>query len=451
MVKNRLIWAGKARRLAVWISIGAAALALSACAQVINPVLTLVAPTPAAENTSQPDQTGTPAEQTATPTFEPLPTVTGPQTLTVWVPPQFDPSSGTAAANLLQARLDQFMSENKGVVVETRVKAASGPGSLLEALTAASAAAPEALPSIVALSRSDLESAALKGLIYPLGGLSTEIEDGDWYAYARDLSAVDTSVFGLPFAGNALLMVYRPQATGNQTPATWDEVLAFGQPVIFQVDDAQSLLTLDLYLSQGSTAVNDQGRPALELDALTQTLGLFEYGAQRGSFPAWITQYQTAGQAWQAYQEKQADWVVTWSLNYLSAPQEDTLALMVPSMGEKPYALTTGWSWALSDPDPVRRELSLKLAEYLVQSDFLAAWNPAAGYLPTRPTVLSGWEDQATQSLINQIVLSAQIRPANEILAGVGPILRDASLAVIKGQSDAAAAAQSAIDRLGTP
>ncbi len=424
--------------------------ALTGCAEVINPVLTLVAPAADNSSTPQPAETGQP-EATASPTFEPLPTVNSPVTLSVWVPPQFDPASGTRAANLLQERLDEFVSANPGVVVDVRVKAASGPGSQLEALTAASSAATEALPSIIALSRSDLESAALKGLIYPLNGLSTEIEDGDWYAYARDLAQVDTSVFGLPFAGNALLMVYRPLATGNSAPATWDEVLSFGQPLIFQVDDAQALLTLDLYLSLGSRIENDQGRPALELEPLVQTLTVYENGARRGSFPTWITQYQTSGQAWQAYQEKQADWVVTWSVNYLSEPLEDAQAVILPPLSDTPYSLVTGWVWAVSEPDAQRRELALELSEYLVDSDFLAKWSPAAGYLPTRPTVLTGWDDQATQSLINQVVLSAQVRPANELLAGVGPILRDASLEVIKGQSDAAQAAQSAIDRLGTP
>ena len=422
---------------------------LSGCAEWVAPVLTLIASTPTGESpqaalTTQP-------QVTPSSTFEPLSTVSSSMELTVWVPPQFDPGSGTQAGNLFQERLDEFVKDNPGVILNVRVKASTGPGSLLEALTAATAAAPQAVPAIIALNRSDLEAAALKGLIYPLGGLTQEFEDGDWYPYARQMAEIETSTFGLPFAGNALLMVFRSTSTGNLTPTTWDEMLSFGLPILFQVDDAQALMTLDLYLSAGGEIQNEQGRPALQLEPLTRTLQVYEDGARRGSFPPSIAQYQTSGQAWQAWQEKQANWVVTWSANYLSEAPEDVQAVMLPSLGEKPYTLATGWVWALSDPDPQRRELSMRLAEYLVDSSFLSEWNPASGLLPTRPTVLTGWEDQNTQALINQMVQAAQIRPPNELLAGLGPILRDASLEVIKGQNTAAGSAQSALNRLGTP
>ena len=47
--------------------------------------------------------------------------------------------------------------------VEVRLKEAAGTGGLLKSLSAASAAAPLAMPAVVALSRPDLEAAALKG------------------------------------------------------------------------------------------------------------------------------------------------------------------------------------------------------------------------------------------------------------------------------------------------
>ena len=88
-----------------------------------------------------------------------------------------------------------------------RVKAASGPGGLIESLSAASAAAPAVLPALVALSRSDLETAALKGLVFSLDGLTRIVDDTDWYAYARQLALIQGSAFGLPFAGDAIAPV----------------------------------------------------------------------------------------------------------------------------------------------------------------------------------------------------------------------------------------------------
>jgi hypothetical protein len=63
---------------------------------------------------------------------------------------------------LLQQRLDEFNERNPDVILHVRVKAQSGAGNMLESLAAAQAAAPAAAPSLVALSRTDLETAALK-------------------------------------------------------------------------------------------------------------------------------------------------------------------------------------------------------------------------------------------------------------------------------------------------
>ena len=51
------------------------------------------------------------------------PTSDGPVTLTVWVPPQFDPDSGTAAGQLFKARLEEFTASQPDVEINVRVKA----------------------------------------------------------------------------------------------------------------------------------------------------------------------------------------------------------------------------------------------------------------------------------------------------------------------------------------
>ncbi|MFZ6019578.1 MAG: hypothetical protein ACOYXO_08195, partial [Chloroflexota bacterium] len=181
---------------------------LAGCVEWLEPVFPgLFMPLPT--STLEGQITLTPApEPSITP--EPQPTFGGAITLTLWLPPQFDPAADTPAGQLLQQRLDAFMEENPGVLIHVRIKAPSGPGGLLESLTAAAAAAPAALPSVVTLNRGDLEAAALKGLIYPLEGVSEEIESPDWYPYARQLSRVQDIPFALPIAGDALMLFYRP-------------------------------------------------------------------------------------------------------------------------------------------------------------------------------------------------------------------------------------------------
>ena len=378
------------------------------------------------------------------------PAVTGPQVIILWLPPQFDPSGPGAAAKLLKDRLNSFMDQNPDVEVQVRIKASSGPGSLLESLSAANAAAPNALPSLIALSRSDLETAALKGLIFPLDSLlSKSIDDVDWYTYARQAALIQGSTFGLPFAGDALLLVYRT-AHVKQPTDEWAGVLRQGQPVAMPAADPQALLTLDLYQALGGAVADAQGRPVLQPEILAQVLKLYSDGNKQGVFPGWLAQYQTDGQAWQAYHEQSAQWLVTWSSHYLADLPADSAAIGLPSLGTEHVSLATSWLWALSDPVPERRGLAVRLAEYLVQGDFLANWTAAAGYLPTRPTALAMWPNQGIQSLLSQIVLSAQLRPNNDLTTSLGPVLADAALQVIKGQTDPVQAAQAAAERLAT-
>jgi len=378
------------------------------------------------------------------------PAATGPQVIILWLPPQFDPAGPGPAAKLLKDRLNSFMDKNPDVEVQVRIKSSSGPGSLLESLSAASAAAPNALPSLIALPRSDLETAALKGLIFPLDSLvSKSIDDVDWYTYARQAALIQGSTFGLPFAGDALLLVYRT-AHVNQPTDEWAGVLRQGQPVAMPAADPQALLTLDLYQALGGTVADSQGRPVLQPEILAQVLKLYSDGNKQGVFPAWLAQYQTDGQAWQAYHEQSAQWLVTWSSHYLAELPADSTAMGLPSLGTNHVSLATSWLWALSDPVPERRGLAVRLAEYLVQGDFLANWTAAAGYLPTRPTALAMWPNQGIQSLLSQIVLSAQLRPNNDLTSSLGPVLADAALQVIKGQTDPAQAAQAAAERLAT-
>lgn len=406
-----------------------------------------------ATSTAQPIPISSPSPSgnLATPVETIQPTAEQTQSLTIWVPPQFSPQSGNEAGKLLQMRLDRFMFENPNVRVEVRVKAVNGPGSLLETLATANAAAPGALPSLVALNRNDLESAAIKGLIYPMDGQTTIMDEPDWYAYASQLSVLQGSTFGLPFAGDALLMVYRPSVFGEAVPSDWAAIKKQSIPVAFPVMDQQAFVTLALYQSLGGEVEDEQGHPSLEADVLVNIFNLYDVGIQQGVFPAWLSDMETYNQSWQAFREQRVPMAITWSSLYLSEQPDDTAAMVLPSLGENSVTEATGWIWCLSDPNPERRAISIKLAEYLVDSEFLTAWDAAAGMLPTRPTALNGWPEQSLRAVISQTALSARPRPRNELLASIGPILEDATLQVIRRQKNPEQAALEAASRLATP
>ena len=86
-------------------------------------------------------------------------------TLTIWLPPQFDPAGGTAASSILADRLAEYNRQNRQIQIETRIKADEGLGGMLDSLLTAQQAAPLALPDFVLLPSGLLPAVAESGII----------------------------------------------------------------------------------------------------------------------------------------------------------------------------------------------------------------------------------------------------------------------------------------------
>jgi ABC-type glycerol-3-phosphate transport system substrate-binding protein len=424
-------------------------------------MIVLLALLPACGGTPQPGGTSTPKPTLAPNSFTPetqtspppatlSPTPSEPVKLRLWLPPQFDPAADTPAGKLLRAQLDEFRKRRPGIELEIRVKSVYGPGGLLDALSAASAAAPQAVPDLVALPRDLLEAAALKGLLRPYNNLTKALDDPDWYAYARQLSSLQESIYGLPFAGDALALVYRPE-TIPKPPADWTVTPESGQMLVFPAADPQALFTLALYQSTDGPVQDDQGRPKIETIALTEVLTYFLQAQTAGMMPELLTQYQSDDQVWDAFQDRRADMAVTWSSRFLGDAAEDRAIAPIPTQDGVPYTLATGWVWALSAPESRGQQAAIELAEFLTEKEFLAGWTEAAGVLPTRPSSTTGWNQAALRSIIDKIARSAHVLPAADILIGLGGPLWQATIDVLNGQTDPATAAQTASSSLTGP
>lgn len=370
--------------------------------------------------------------------------------MTIWLPPQFSVQGNSSAGQILQQRLDAFKALHSDLQITVRIKALEGPAGMVESLAAASAAAPGALPDLIALPRSDLESAAVKGLLYPFDSLTGWLDNADWYDYARGVGLVQGKNFGIPFAGDALVLIYRP-STVLEGLASWQVIFEQGIPVAFPLANPQGLEVMTLYRAAGGEVVDSAGRPRLDSTPLAEVLTLLANGDARGAFPAWMYQIENGAQSWQAYREQRTAIALTWASHYLDELPADTAASPLPALGGQPLTLATGWSWAMANPDPQRRALAVELAEYLTDSAFLARWTSAAGYLPPRPTSLAAWENKSLQAVMSQVVLSAQVVPGSDLLISVGPLLRDAALQVTRDQIDPIVAAQLAVGHFPQP
>jgi len=348
---------------------------------------------------------------------------------------------------MLANRLQLFSDLHDGMEINVRVKAASGAGGLLDALEATSAAAPDALPDLIAFTRPDMESAALKGLISSLEAFTEIPDDSDWYSFTRDLALLQGETYGFPFAADALALVYRPESIPD-FPGTWSGILESNAVLVFPVDSDQSLFQLVLYLAEGGMIQDNQRRPTLQIDDLTEVFQLIEDGVESGTFPKSLIQYQTSEQVWAAFQEGEADLVVTWLSNLLKEKSADASVLPLFTASEGGVSIGTGLIWAVSTHNESRQAIAIDLGEFLIQSDFLAEWCLAAGYIPPRPSSLEGWTNQVLRSTVSQIALMTKMYPPNDIISTLGPILREGTRQIMQDKVDPVLAAQEAVDSL---
>jgi multiple sugar transport system substrate-binding protein len=373
--------------------------------------------------------------------------------LRIWVSPEFDPDADNPASQLLKARLEGFVSENPDLNLEVRVKASDGEGGMLESLVAANVAAPSAVPDLVLLSRPLLESATLKGVLYPFDGLTELMNDPNWYDYARQQSQIQSSTYGIPFAGDGLVLAFRQTLTETQT-SNLEVLLSLGEPLLYPAADPQALFTLSLYLATNSSVQDAQGRPSLDKDALISIFEFDQQASQVGVMPYGLTQYTNDAQVWEAFTNIQYPMAITWASTFLThqISTSDNLALSAaPTMRGVPFTLATGWSWALPNQDPERRSTAVRLVEYLVDREFMAQWTYTAGYLPPRKDVLQGWREMGLSDTLDSISSSAVLVPSVDILSSLGPPLEQALVSVLRAQSDPQTAAQAVISQISKP
>ncbi len=419
---------------ALHISLYASLIFLAGCSS-LAPFLASSTPTPVPV-ISSPEVTPTTSTPEPDATETALP-ATGPRILRVWLPPQFDPNAGTESANLLKQRLADFETQHPGLEIEVRIKAEEGEANILNALSVTSMAAPTALPDLVALSRPALEAAALKGLLHPIDGLSTTLQDPDWYGYARQLGQIENIGYGLPFAGNVFALVYRADL-GEFT--NWEEILASEGVLAFPAGDPQGLVGLSLYASAGGEIVDPQGLPALDQAVLTRLLSLIEDGLGASMLSPSLAIVGTDAQALQLYRERNASMMITWASNY--HPVSDEQIMPLPGLDETSYSFATGWMWSLAGSNAENQALAVELAEYLIADEFIGEWTREAGYLPTRPSSVDE-QDPTLAALIE----SAKPIPSNDVLSVLGQLMQDALIRVLNGERPAVVAG-SVVDSL---
>lgn len=391
------------------------------------------------EQTITPNLTLVPAVETITPIDK--------NQITLWLPPQFDPGDDTPAGDLLKERIAGFESVNPGVFVDVRIKAVTGKGGLLDSLTTTSSAAPEALPSLIMLSKNDFEIAALKGLIFPVNGAVVPLGDPDWFPFTREFAEIQGVQYGIPFASDPLILAYRTSQIVFP-PKTWQEVNQKGTVLSYPGADPLSLISMAMYMSAGGTFRDNEDKLALQSDILKNINQTVLNGVYSGAFPYWLAQLESYEQSWASFLDLHSNMTIIWASDALNNKLSDTTIAPLPTYSSSPFTLIDGWLLCVPDPSIDESDLSIKFANYIMEPVFQQKWTEASGFLPARRSVLTAWHDQVLASTLISIAESAHSIPSNEVLSRVGIIFEESTVNLLKQQENAEQAAQQALQKI---
>ena len=408
---------------------------------------------PLSQSTPIPTTTSIPTMEVVTPVPEEVLTPETPEeetvnTLLLWVPPFMDPANGSAAGEILQKKLDAFVTQNPNVEIVIRVKSEEGTASLIESLTAVSAVAPLELPSLIILDRTDLETAAKKGLILPMGDYSTVINEIGWFQYARSLSVIGDSSYGLPLVGEALVMVVREEEEPidtDETPNNSDDVEG---KIAFWQSDPQAVFLLNDYMAAGGQFVDEENQIVLNQAELITLYEKFNAIQAENLFYEGMAEITSHAEAWEIFKVDEVDMVVVPSFYPLIDLPGDARVLPMEAVTDFDHTLATGWTVALADPLPERRGLAVALAESLTEVGFMGQWSEEMNLLPVRGAAFDSWQAESLAQRFSVISLSATIYPSQEIIRMVSPALQAGLTALFDEGVSPEEAAQIALDVL---
>lgn len=376
------------------------------------------------------------SEQTPTP-------APPPEKLILWLPPELDPNAGTEAAAILKTRLDEFAYLNT-IELDVRIKAVSGGGGLLDALRTTKAAAPVSSPDVVALSREHLLQAAQDDVVFWNEGLKSVMSDLDWYNFGRDASMVQGEVIAVPFKGVPMGLVY--QSVSQLIPSNeWtDTKLNYGF-FGFAADDPRGTFLLLLYLSLGGQVQNDQGLTILQEAPLTTALQTLKDGLNTRHFSDLVVTMQHSEQVWEEFSTRRVDTAFL-PVDVVLQGRENTPEAPDPAFTSPRMTLTDAWVWALGSQEPQRQELALALIAHLSETQFLATWSEALKAIPPRPSALGAWAETSLKPALEKMASGAVLYPPDAVMNNLGPILRNASLLILRDNADVVETAKQAVE-----
>lgn len=205
---------------------------------------------------------------------------------------------------------------------------------------------------------------------------------------------------------------------------------------------------LSYYLSLGGELVDEENQIILNEEELTLVYARIKEDVDAGVLFSGLSQITSHGDARERYKNGEMDSVIVPGSFPLSGLPEGSTIVPITSLTNYDYTLAKGWTIALADPLPERRELAVTLAESLTEVVFMGQWSEALNLFPVRETAFEHWQTSADTQPLSLISFSAHIYPTREIIRVVSPALQAGVSAILNDNATPEEAALIAIGNL---
>ncbi len=415
--------------------IGLLMVALVGCGRSASPSATISTQSPVPTPLST-----TPTSYIPSPTTTPLEPLPSTITLTIWGPEQFAPSETDLATQLIRAQYEAFVRENPDVGFDYVPKLPYGEGGVLSFLLGAGYAAPDTLPDMAIVDAFELGPLARAGLAHPLQELIAEELRRDLFPFAEEACTIDGNLVGLQFEADIEHLIYYT-GTLEAPPITWADLFTGPVSYIFPAAGEAGLVNdafLIQYLAQGAQLIDEEGSPHLDDSAVRQVLRLYKSGASYDVIPSRVLELGSLEDCWEAYAEGNVTVSHISSWRYLTsrAYLQDTTFASLPTETGDVATMSRGWAFVITTADPQRQAAAVRLIEWLMSPEYLAAWSSASNHLPARASALRliVWPDDYKDFLATQLE-NAFFRPSAPGFDGVASALQEAVQDVLSCES----------------
>jgi ABC-type glycerol-3-phosphate transport system substrate-binding protein len=373
-------------------------------------------------------------------------------TLTVWTTEAFSPTQVITTGRLLAQQVATFEALRPDVRIRFLPKEPYGKGGILDYLLTTQPVVPELLPDLVVIDVDELPAAVQAGLLQPLDDLLPSDLVADLYPSARRGATFGEGLYGLQYEADLEHLVYDTGQTAVP-PSSWPGVLSSQGPYLFAAG-GQSGLVNDAFLIQYLAIrpwppVGSPDEPFLEINSLAAVLQYYQDGASRGIFPADVLNYRTAEDAWRDYVAGRANMAQANAHHYLVDRERraNSAAAPIPGINGPAAPLNRGWVLALVAPEPARQSAAAEFMALIMSLETNAAWNRAAGFLPTRQAALALWDPgNGYAPFVHQQLQIARPRPVIPNYAAIADAVQQAVEDVLSGAAAPEEAAAQAIE-----